>query len=77
MRFDIANDGGVGVMTGTDDIAQVGADLARDPSIDTEQRCRIVAETRRWHFAGPVRELLASATGCGRSTALGDQGHQS
>ena len=71
-----ANDGGVGITTGTDDIAQVGADLARDTGIDAEQRYRIVAEMRSWYFARPVREQLASTTGCGRSTALGDRGHQ-
>ena len=64
MRFDTVNDGGIELISGTDDIDRLAADLAGDPSLGSDERCRIVAEMGEWYFARPVREQLATATGC-------------
>ena len=41
MRFDTPADGGVEVITGTDSVARIGADLAADDRLSPDQRCRI------------------------------------
>ncbi len=64
LRFDTDNDGGIERIAGADDIEQVAADLAGDPSLSADDRCRIVAEMREWYFARPVQQQLAAATGC-------------
>ena len=64
MRFDTATDGGIELITGTDDVGRLAADLAGDPGLDRQARCRIVAETGDWYFARPIRQQLADATGC-------------
>ena len=64
LRLDAPRDGGIEVLEGPDDIDRLGADLANDPTLTQDARCRIVAEMREWYFARPVHGRLATATGC-------------
>ena len=48
MRFDTPSDGGPEVITGTDSVARIGADLAEDDRITDVQRCMIRASLVFW-----------------------------
>ena len=52
MRFDSPGDGGPEVITGTDSFERLAADLANDPSLSPDQRCRIYERLDRIPAAG-------------------------
>ncbi len=62
MRFDSAEDGGVGVMEGAEDLASILADLRTDPRLDAGERC-LIAEGIDAPGSRESAEILA-ALGC-------------
>jgi para-nitrobenzyl esterase len=62
MRFDSTDDGGVGVMTESDSIEKLAADLKADPRLDNEQRCVIAGIIRAW--LDDIGSRIAEETGC-------------
>lgn len=62
MRFDSAEDGGVGVITGTDSIEALTADLKADPRLNNQERCLVVDIIRAW-IDGLAGEIAIEA-GC-------------
>jgi para-nitrobenzyl esterase len=65
LRLDTENDGGVEVVTGgVDSLESFLADLNRDPRLDDETRCLIVAEMGRWMYSMRIHPRIREATGC-------------
>lgn len=62
MRFDSAEDGGVGVMNEGDSIEKLVADLKADPRLDNEQRCVIAGIIRVW--VDDLGSRIGKETGC-------------
>lgn len=64
LRFDTANDGGIEVVRGADNLEALMGDLTTDPSIDNDERCLIVDEMGEWMFGRPVLSRIQAETGC-------------
>jgi para-nitrobenzyl esterase len=65
MRFDSANDGGVGVMQEVATFDALTADLKADPRLSTDERCKIVEAVRVW--LDGVATAIGEEVGCAAS----------
>ncbi len=62
MRFDSAEDGGIGVIAGADSIDAIIADLKADPRIEDDERCLVAGNMAVW--AGDMAGHVLAETGC-------------
>lgn len=64
MRFDTANDGGIGLAEGADSVDKLTADLNRNPKLDDGARCMIVKDMGKWMLSIGIQSEIETATHC-------------